>query len=206
MPEGNRFLFTKRLLLVAFSSSHPYSKMITDLHKGPPNTPIILFFLPLVHLVCLDVSRPQPFHCHAFKCYVSAGADAINVYMQSQAWDGQTHAASCVIQLLCAEKSWFKDEQITIIWMSYCERLLPSYRYFDGVYGLWPAMQHDCDVVELGQSCRRHRPLHALPVIGHRSHIGKPSLHLPEVGLDLVALIAAHDGVDCPHPPAPHPS
>ncbi len=65
-------------------------------------------------------------------------------------------------------------------------------------------MQHDCDVVKLGQSCRRGRPLHTLPIVGRVSHISEPSLHLPEVGFHLVPLIAAHDGVDGPHSPAPH--
>lgn len=67
-------------------------------------------------------------------------------------------------------------------------------------------MQHDCIVVKLGQSGRWGRPFHAPSVVGHSSHISKPPLHLPEMGLDLVALIAAHDGVDGPHPLAPHTS
>lgn len=67
-------------------------------------------------------------------------------------------------------------------------------------------MQHDCDVVKLGQRCRRGWPLHGLSIVGHGSHISKPPLHLPEVGLHLVALIAAHNGIDGPHPLAPHTS
>lgn len=67
-------------------------------------------------------------------------------------------------------------------------------------------MQHDCDVVKLGQGSRRRGPLHALAVVGHRAHVSEPPLHLPEVGLDLVSFVAAHDGVDGPHTPAPHTS
>lgn len=67
-------------------------------------------------------------------------------------------------------------------------------------------MKQDCIAVKLGQSCRRGRPLHALSVVHHSSYAGEPPLHLPEVSLHLVALVVAHDGVDGPHPPAPHAS
>lgn len=67
---------------------------------------------------------------------------------------------------------------------------------------LSPAMQHGCDAVKLGQSCGRRRPLHALPIVRHHPHARETALHLPEVGLDLVALVASHDGVDGAHPTA----
>lgn len=66
-------------------------------------------------------------------------------------------------------------------------------------------MQHDCVLVKLGQRCGWRRPLHALPVVGHVPHAGKPPLHLPEVSLDLVAPVAAHDGIDGFQSLAPHP-
>lgn len=67
-------------------------------------------------------------------------------------------------------------------------------------------MQQDGVVVKLAQSSRGRRPLHALPVVGHVPHVGEPLHHLPEVGFDLVAFVAAHDGVDGPHLTAPHTS
>lgn len=71
---------------------------------------------------------------------------------------------------------------------------------------LWPAMQHQRDLVKLGQSSRRCWPLHALPVVGRRPHVGEPSLHLPEVRLHLVAFVASHDGIDGSHSLAPQTS
>lgn len=63
-------------------------------------------------------------------------------------------------------------------------------------------MQRNCDVVKLGQRGGWCGPLHALSIVCHAAHVSKPPLHLPEVGLDLVALIVAHDDVHSPHPPA----
>lgn len=52
--------------------------------------------------------------------------------------------------------------------------------------------------MKLRQGGRRRGPLHPSPVVGHVSDVIKPPLHLPEVSLHLVALVAAHDGVDGP--------
>lgn len=67
-------------------------------------------------------------------------------------------------------------------------------------------MQHQRDLMKLGQSSRRCRPLHALPVVGRRPHVSKPALHLPEVSLHLVTFVASHDGVDGSHSLAPQTS
>ena len=58
--------------------------------------------------------------------------------------------------------------------------------------------------MKLRQGDGRRWPLHALAVVLHATHAGKAPLHLPEVGLHLVALVAAHDGVDGAHPTATH--
>lgn len=102
---------------------------------------------------------------------------------------------------------FYKCEFISLCWKSIW-KLLKGYVYGICVSFDWisPVMQHDCNFVKLGQGSRWGWPLHALSIVGHSSHIREPPLYLPKMGLDLVALIATHYGVDGPHPLAPHAS
>ncbi len=67
-----------------------------------------------------------------------------------------------------------------------------------------PAVEMLCDSVELHQGRRRCRPVHTLPIVGHVSNIGKPSLYFPEVSLHLIAFIICHYRIYSPYFPTSH--